>query len=59
MTRRVTALFAPYRARLATVFFLIVVSAGLGVVSPFLLRDVLDVAIPENDDTLLLGSSRG
>src|SRR5215216_875044 len=33
---------------------LIVVSAGLGVVSPFLLRDVLDVAIPEDDDGLLI-----
>ena len=33
---------------------LIVVSAGLGMVSPFLLRDVLDVAIPENDDGLLI-----
>ena len=33
---------------------LIVVSAGLGMVSPFLLRDVLDVAIPENDDGLLM-----
>ena len=54
MTRRVAALFHPYRGRLATVLFLIVVSAGLGVVSPFLLRDVLDVAIPENDDTLLI-----
>ena len=32
---------------------LIVVSAGLGMISPFLLRDVLDVAIPEDDDRLL------
>ena len=46
LTRRVARLFRPYRGRLATVLLLIVVSAGLGVVSPFLLRDVLDVAIP-------------
>ena len=52
--RRVTRLFRPYRGRLATVMGLIVVSAGLGVVSPFLLRDVLDVAIPEDDDRLLI-----
>jgi ATP-binding cassette subfamily B protein len=52
--RRVTRLFRPYRGRLATVMGLIVVSAGLGVVSPFLLRDVLDVAIPKDDDGLLL-----
>jgi len=31
-----------------------VLSAGLGMISPFLLRDVLDVAIPENDDGLLI-----
>jgi len=51
--KRIAALFAPYRARLAAVLALIVVAAGLGMVSPFLLRDVLDVAIPENDDGLL------
>ena len=53
MTRRITALFRPYRARLGAVLLLIVVSAGLGMVSPFLLRDVLDVAIPQDDDRLL------
>jgi ATP-binding cassette subfamily B protein len=35
------------------VLFLIALSAGLGMLSPFLLRDVLDVAIPEDDDVLL------
>jgi ATP-binding cassette, subfamily B, bacterial len=38
---------------LGAVLLLIVVSAGLGMISPFLLRDVLDVAIPEDDDRLL------
>ena len=51
--RRIAHLFSPYRARLATVLGLIVVSAGLGIVSPFLLREVLDVAIPQRDTTLL------
>ena len=32
---------------------LIAVSAGLGMISPFLLRDVLDEAIPNDDDRLL------
>jgi ATP-binding cassette, subfamily B, bacterial len=50
---RITALFRPYRGRLGAVLGLIVVSAGLGMISPFLLRDVLDVAIPEDDDRLL------
>jgi ATP-binding cassette, subfamily B, bacterial len=35
------------------VLALIAVSAGLGMVSPFLLREVLDVAIPQADTTLL------
>jgi ATP-binding cassette subfamily B protein len=38
---------------------LIVLSAGLGMISPFLLRDVLDVAIPENDDGLLIALVAG
>ena len=53
MIKRITALFRPYRVRLGAVLGLIVVSAGLGMISPFLLRDVLDVAIPEDDDRLL------
>ncbi len=57
--RRVTALFTPYRARLFAVLGLIVVSASLGVVSPFLLRDVLDTAIPENRDGLLIALVAG
>jgi len=51
--RRITALFLPYRRRLAAVLGLIVVSAGLGMVSPFLLREVLDQALPERDKELL------
>ncbi len=53
MTLRIAALFRPYRGRLAAVLALIALSAGLGIISPFLLRDVLDVAIPENNDGLL------
>jgi ATP-binding cassette, subfamily B, bacterial len=52
-TRRIAALFRPYKARLATVLGLIAISAGLGMVTPFLLRDVLDHAIPDGDTTLL------
>jgi ATP-binding cassette subfamily B protein len=54
VTRRVAALFRPYRGRLAAVLGLIAISAGLGMVSPFLLRDILDEAIPEKDRNLLL-----
>jgi ATP-binding cassette, subfamily B, bacterial len=51
--RRIASLFKPYRGRLATVLLLIVVSAGLGMVSPFLLRAILDTAIPDQDTELL------
>jgi ATP-binding cassette subfamily B protein len=54
MSRRITALFTPYRRPLAAVLGLIAVSAVLGMVSPFLLRDVLDEAIPDKDRNLLL-----
>jgi ATP-binding cassette, subfamily B, bacterial len=53
VTRRIASLFAPYRGQLAAVLALIVLSALLGIISPFLLRDVLDVAIPDDNDTLL------
>ena len=45
--RRIVRLFRPYGRTLLGVNGLILVSAGLGVVSPFLLREVLDVAIPQ------------
>jgi ATP-binding cassette subfamily B protein len=51
--RRIGRLFGPYRGRLAVVISLILVSAGLGIVSPFLLRAVLDDAIPERNAALL------
>ena len=51
--RRIFRLFRPYRRRLVEVGGLIVFSAGLGVVSPFLLREVLDVAIPDQRMGLL------
>ncbi|HET8608056.1 MAG TPA: ABC transporter transmembrane domain-containing protein, partial [Gaiellaceae bacterium] len=51
--RRVGGLFRGYRLRLGTVLVLIGISALLGVVSPFLLREVFDRAIPDDDLTLL------
>ncbi|MBE2319129.1 ABC transporter ATP-binding protein [Solirubrobacter sp. CPCC 204708] len=53
LNRRIIKLFRPYRGRLFTVLALIAFSAALGMVTPFLLRDILDVAIPENRDGLL------
>jgi ATP-binding cassette, subfamily B, bacterial len=57
--RRIARLFRPYRGRLITVLILIAISASLGMVSPFLLRDVLDTAIPQNRDRLLIGLVAG
>src|SRR5436305_12309495 len=52
--RRVGALFGPYRRRLSLLLGLIFMSAGLGVISPFLLREILNAAYPKHDTTLLL-----
>ena len=49
--RRIIRLFRPYRPRLSLVCGLIVVSAALGVVTPFLLRAVLDTAIQVDPQT--------
>ena len=51
--KRISALFGPYRMRLSGLLALIFVAAGLGVVSPFLLREVIDTAIPKHDTQLL------
>jgi ATP-binding cassette subfamily B protein len=51
--RRIVRLFRTYKSRLGAVSGLILVSAALGVVSPFLLREVLDDAIPNEDVGLL------
>jgi ATP-binding cassette subfamily B protein len=51
--RRLLGLFRPYRLQLGSVLFLILISASLGMVSPFLLRAVLDNAIPDRDTVLL------
>jgi ATP-binding cassette, subfamily B, bacterial len=52
-TARIARLFRPYRLRLTTVLALIGLSAGLSIITPFLLREVLDKAIPERDTALL------
>ncbi|MDT3397118.1 ABC transporter ATP-binding protein [Streptomyces sp. B1866] len=51
--RRVLRLFTPYRGRLAVVGLLVAASALVSVASPFLLRAILDRAIPEGRTGLL------
>ncbi|SDK80511.1 ATP-binding cassette, subfamily B [Nocardioides sp. YR527] len=52
--RRIARLFAPYRGRLLLVVALIVVSSVIGLAQPFLVKHVIDTALPEGDTTLLL-----
>ncbi len=52
-TARILALFKPYRLRLTAVLVLIVISAGVAILQPFLLRQALDVGILEHDETVL------
>jgi ATP-binding cassette subfamily B protein len=51
--RRVFGLFKAYRWRLSVVLALIGFSALLSIVSPFLVRDIFDEALPENDNRML------
>ncbi|GAA2617136.1 ABC transporter ATP-binding protein [Streptomyces axinellae] len=51
--RRILRLFRPYRARLTLVGLLVGASSLVSVASPFLLREILDVAIPHQRTGLL------
>ncbi|WP_328541017.1 ABC transporter ATP-binding protein [Streptomyces sp. NBC_00344] len=51
--RRIVRLFHPYRARLAVVGLLVGASSLVSVASPFLLRAILDTAIPQGRTGLL------
>ncbi|HEY2225982.1 ABC transporter ATP-binding protein [Actinomycetospora sp.] len=53
--RRIARLFAPHRYSLVIVIAVIVVSSIVGLASPFLLREVIDVALPQRDVRLLVG----
>ncbi|WP_151525677.1 ABC transporter ATP-binding protein [Serinicoccus kebangsaanensis] len=52
--RRVLALFAPHRRTIAAVLVLIVTTSTLGLAAPFLTKEIVDVAIPDQDVRLLL-----
>ncbi|GAA3368486.1 ABC transporter ATP-binding protein [Streptomyces sannanensis] len=51
--RRILRLFRPYRGRLALVGLLVCASSLVSVASPFLLREILDTAIPQGRTGLL------
>ncbi len=52
--RRIGRLFAPHRTALAVVVALIVLSSAVGLAQPFLVRHVIDDALPRQDVRLLL-----
>ncbi|HEX3312826.1 MAG TPA: ABC transporter transmembrane domain-containing protein, partial [Streptosporangiaceae bacterium] len=51
--RRIGRLFGPYRWQLAVVTAIIVASSLVGLASPFLLRAIIDTALPDRDVRLL------
>jgi ATP-binding cassette subfamily B protein len=51
--KRIRALFRPYRVRLTVVLAMIVFSAGLSMLQPFLLRGVLDDGLLKHEQTTL------
>ncbi|WP_225029152.1 ABC transporter ATP-binding protein [Xinfangfangia pollutisoli] len=57
--RRVLGLFAPYRKRLAGVALLMVLASAIGLAGPFLLRAIIDVAVPQQDLPMLVWLAGG
>jgi ATP-binding cassette subfamily B protein len=51
---RIAELFRPHRGQLAVVISIIVVTSVVSMAQPFLVREVVDVAIPDQDVRLLL-----
>jgi ATP-binding cassette, subfamily B, bacterial len=50
---RILALFSPYRVRLAIVMVMIIISAGVSMINPFLIRDTLNEGLAQHKGTLL------
>ncbi|MCO5176567.1 MAG: ABC transporter ATP-binding protein/permease [Thermomicrobiales bacterium] len=51
--RRVIGIFRPYRAQVGAIMLAILVSSGIGLANPLLLRRIIDDAIPNGDMSLL------
>jgi ATP-binding cassette subfamily B protein len=50
---RILNLFKPYRVRLTIVMVMIVISAGVSMLNPFLIRDTLNVGLAQHNGTRL------
>lgn len=53
------ALFGPYRYRIAAIAVLIILGAAVGLTMPFLLRAIIDKALPNVDTGLLVAALIG
>jgi len=51
--KRILVLFRPYRMRLAAVLVLIIISSGVSILNPFLLKATIDKGLLGHDATLL------
>ena len=52
--RRMLGFFAPYKAKIAIVLVAILATSFIGLINPLLLKQLIDVAIPEKNWNLLL-----
>ncbi|WP_431710104.1 ABC transporter ATP-binding protein [Glutamicibacter uratoxydans] len=57
--RRIGALFTPHRGTLVIVVLLIVAASLIGLIQPFIVRDLIDHAIPQQDVAALLAGAGG
>lgn len=57
--KRIFALSRPYRWRILSVVVLLVVGSAIGMLAPFLLRTIIDDALPAADFSLLLSLVAG
>jgi len=57
--KRILALFKPYRVRLTVVLVMIIVAAGVSMLSPFLLKRALDVGLGQHDNAVLTATVLG
>ena len=57
--RRIAVLFAPHKARIAVVVLLISISAVVGLAQPFLIRAIIDSALPDGNVPLLTSLAGG
>jgi ATP-binding cassette subfamily B protein len=59
LLRRVLTYARPYRGKIALMLVIILVTSGLSLVTPLIMRDLIDQTIPAHDVTRLVGLTLG